>query len=79
MPMLMGYLLVALFIWFAENIGTFAAGWVYPNQRDGWQMVPIAKMGAWFLLMLLSCVLTTFVHQPERATHAASLVAQRTN
>ena len=42
-------------------------------------MVPIAKMGAWYLLMLLSFVLTTFVHQPERATHAASLFAQRTN
>jgi uncharacterized membrane protein YoaT (DUF817 family) len=68
MPLLMGYLLVALFIWFAENLGTFAAAWVYPDQRDGWRLVSIEKLGAWYLLMLLSFVLTTLVHRPERAS-----------
>lgn len=67
MPLLAGYLLVALFIWFAENLGTFAAAWVYPSQRDGWHMVPIDKLGSWYLLMLLSFVLTSVVHKPERA------------
>jgi uncharacterized membrane protein YoaT (DUF817 family) len=67
MPMLMGYLLVALFIWIAENAGTFAAAWVYPSQRDGWHIVPIDKMGAWYLLLLLSFVLVSLVHRPERA------------
>jgi len=67
MPMLMGALLVALFIWFAENLGTFAAAWVYPDQRDGWRLVSIAKMGSWYLLMLLSFVLVTLVHKPKRA------------
>ncbi len=67
MPMLIGLLLVALFIWIAENAGTFAAAWVYPSQRDGWHMVSIEKMGAWYLLMLLSFVLVTLVHKPERA------------
>jgi len=66
MPMLIGALLVSLFIWFAENLGTFAAAWVYPSQRDGWHIVPIDKMGAWYLLMLLSFVLVTLVHKPER-------------
>lgn len=70
MPMLMGLLLVALFIWFAENLGTFAAAWVYPSQRDGWHMVPIDKLGAWYLLMLLSFVLVSLVHKPEAATLA---------
>lgn len=70
MPMLVGLLLVALFIWFAENLGTFAAAWVYPSQRDGWHMVPIEKMGAWYLLMLLSWVLVTLVHKPERVEEA---------
>jgi len=68
MPMLVGLLLVSLFIWFAENLGTFAAAWVYPSQRDGWHVVPIEKMGAWYLLMLLSFVLVTLVHKPERMT-----------
>lgn len=67
MPMLIGLLLVSLFIWFAENLGTFAAAWVYPSQRDGWHLVPLEKMGSWYLLMLLSFVLTTVVHKPERA------------
>jgi uncharacterized membrane protein YoaT (DUF817 family) len=67
MPMLVGLLLVSLFIWFAENLGTFASAWVYPSQRDGWHLVPIEKMGAWYLLMLLSFVLVTLVHKPERA------------
>ena len=64
MPVLMGLILVALFIWFAENIGTFTAAWIYPNQRDGWAMVPIGKLGAWYLLILLSFVLVTIVHPP---------------
>lgn len=67
MPMVVGLLLVALFIWLAENLGTFASAWVYPSQRDGWHVVPIEKMGAWYLLMLLSWVLVTLVHKPEAA------------
>jgi uncharacterized membrane protein YoaT (DUF817 family) len=70
MPMLVGLLLVSLFIWFAENLGTFAAAWVYPSQQDGWHVVPIEKMGAWYLLMLLSFVLVTLVHKPEAFTQA---------
>jgi uncharacterized membrane protein YoaT (DUF817 family) len=70
MPMLIGLLLVSLFIWFAENLGTFAAAWVYPSQQDGWHIVPIEKMGAWYLLMLLSFVLVTLVHKPEAFVRA---------
>lgn len=67
MPMLMGALLVSLFIWFAENLGTFAGAWIYPSQAAGWRMVPIEKMGAWYLLMLISFVLVTLVHRPVDA------------
>jgi len=67
MPMLLGFLLVALFIWIAENVGTFTSAWRYPSQKDGWSLVPLAKMGAWYLLMMLSFVLVTLVHRPERA------------
>lgn len=67
MPMLAGLLLVALFIWFAENLGTFAAAWVYPSQRESWHLVPIDKLGAWYLLMLLSFVLVSVVHKPVAA------------
>ena len=46
MPVLLGFLLVALFIWFAENIGTFARAWTYPSQNDGWHMVGLEKLEA---------------------------------
>ncbi|RAK57831.1 DUF817 domain-containing protein [Phenylobacterium deserti] len=66
MPMLMGALLVSLFIWFAENLGTFANAWIYPSQRHGWSMVPLSKLGAWYLLIMLSFTLVTLVHPPRR-------------
>ena len=66
MPLLVGFGLVALFIWFAENIATFANAWNYPGQEDGWEMVHISKLGSWYLLMLISFVLVALV-QPVRA------------
>lgn len=65
MPLLLGFGLVALFIWFAENIGTFARAWSYPGQENGWEMVGLAKLGSWYLLMLISFVLVSLV-QPIR-------------
>ena len=65
MPLLMGYGLVALFIWFAENLGTFARAWTYPGQAAGWEMVSLGKLGSWFLLMIISVVLVSIVHRPE--------------
>ena len=65
MPLLLGYFLVALFIWFAENIGTYTRAWAYPGQEDGWSPVSLAKLGSWFLLMMISVVLVSLVHRPE--------------
>lgn len=65
MPLLAGLLLVALFIWFAENIGTFTAAWVYPSQKNGWHLVTVSKLGAWFLLMIVSYTLVAFINRPE--------------
>ncbi len=62
MPLLLGFALVALFIWFAENLGTFAGAWLYPHQRGGWSVVPIGKFGAWFLLMIISYALVFALH-----------------
>lgn len=66
MPLLLGWLLVAIFIWFAENIATYANIWIYPNQSKGWHMVPIAKLSSWYMLMLLSFVLVALLNRiPE--------------
>ena len=66
MPLLLGFFLVALFIWLAENIGTFANAWTYPDQRAGWHMVGLAKLGSWYLLMIISFVLVSLVHGIRR-------------
>ncbi|WP_340587689.1 DUF817 domain-containing protein [Erythrobacter alti] len=65
MPLLLGWLLVAVFIWFAENIATFANAWTYPDQENGWQMVSLAKLGSWVLLMYISFVLVAAVAGPR--------------
>jgi uncharacterized membrane protein YoaT (DUF817 family) len=65
MPLLLGWFLVALFIWFAENIATFSNAWIYPTQRDGWTLVSLGKLGAWYLLMIISFVLVAALHRPK--------------
>lgn len=62
MPLLLGWFLVALFIWLAENIATFANIWIYPNQHEEWKMVSLAKLSSWYLLMLLSFVLVSLIN-----------------
>ena len=62
MPLVIGFGLVALFIWFAENIGTLARAWTYPGQGETWHMVSIQKFGAWYLLMIISFVLVAHIH-----------------
>jgi uncharacterized membrane protein YoaT (DUF817 family) len=66
MPLLLGYGLVALFIWFAENLGTFARAWTYPDQDAVWRMVSLDKLGSWYLLMLVSVALVAIVRPPDR-------------
>jgi len=64
MPLLLGLLLVALFIWFAENAGTFSGVWLYPQQRQQWAIVGLGKFGAWFLLLIVSYTLVALVNRP---------------
>jgi uncharacterized membrane protein YoaT (DUF817 family) len=66
MPLLLGFVLVALFIWFAENVGTLSKAWLYPAQRHGWHWVPLGKLGAWLLLMVISYVMVSAMHAPAR-------------
>ncbi|HMO31212.1 DUF817 domain-containing protein [Enterovirga sp.] len=54
MPLLLGFLLVSCFIYLAENVGTFTGTWLYPNQYAAWALVSPAKLGSWFLLMIIS-------------------------
>ena len=70
MPLVIAFLLVALFIWIAENIATWSGAWLYPSQVNGWHMVPLEKLVAWFLLMIISVVLVAWVYKPEEPADA---------
>jgi uncharacterized membrane protein YoaT (DUF817 family) len=72
MPLLLGLFLVAAFIWIAENVATYAGAWAYPHQAAGWAPVPLAKLGAWFLLMLISYALVAVVQGLKRTDAAAT-------
>jgi uncharacterized membrane protein YoaT (DUF817 family) len=63
MPLLLGWFLVALFIWIAENIATFTNVWIYPNQSQQWELVSLTKLTSWYLLMLLSFVLVSLINR----------------
>ncbi|MBT2530970.1 DUF817 domain-containing protein [Arthrobacter sp. ISL-48] len=64
MPLILAFLLVALFIWIAENIATWSGAWLYPSQLNGWHMVSSDKLASWFLLMIISVVLVAWVYKP---------------
>ena len=68
MPLLLGLVLVSLFIWLSENIGTFTRTWLYPSQLQGWSLVSFAKLGSWFLLLIISYTLVTLVNRPQPMT-----------
>jgi uncharacterized membrane protein YoaT (DUF817 family) len=64
MPLLLAALLSSFFLWVAENVGTLTGTWIYPGQK-GWQLVSIAKLGSWYLLLYLSFALVSLVHPPR--------------
>ncbi len=77
MPLLLACGLAALFIWIAENVGTLTGTWLYPNQMKGWSMVSLAKLGSWYLLLIISYALVCTVHRPRPldATEGAAVPA----
>ena len=66
MPLLLAAFLSAFFMWLAENIGTFTKTWIYPQMHDGWHLVSIQKMGAWFLLLFISFTIVMVDLRPNK-------------
>jgi uncharacterized membrane protein YoaT (DUF817 family) len=64
-PVVAAFAGVALFIYAAENIATWAGAWLYPDQADGWHPVSASKLVSWFLLMIVSVVMVTWVYPPR--------------
>lgn len=65
MPFLATVVLTALFVWIAENIGTFTSIWLYPSQLEYWHVVSFNKMGSWFLLLILSFALVSIIYRDK--------------
>ncbi len=53
--------LLALFVWFAEQIGTFARAWVYPHQVAGWSPVSFHMFTSWYMLLIFSFILISLI------------------
>ena len=65
MPFMLAAFLTALFVWIAENIGTFTNIWLYPSQLAYWHLVSFQKVGSWFLLLILSFALVSIVYRDK--------------
>jgi uncharacterized membrane protein YoaT (DUF817 family) len=66
MPLLVAAFLVSFFIWIAENVGVATGTWLYPGAR-AFRMVSLGKLGAWYLLIVVSYALVIIVHPPRPA------------
>lgn len=71
MPLTLGFVLIGLFLWIAENAATFLGAWRYPDQVDVWRLVHPGKFGAWALLVSLSFVLVATVKATEGRLYGA--------
>ena len=71
-PLLALFLGVGVLIWIAENIATGSSIWLYPSQMAGWKMVSPAKVGSWFLLMIVSFVLVSGIYRPDQQKASAA-------
>lgn len=57
--------LLALFVWFAEQIGTFARAWVYPHQATGWHPVAFHMLTSWYLLLIFSFIIISLIYRKK--------------
>lgn len=61
MPMNVAFILIAFFIWIAENISTYLGAWEYPDQVHVWTAVSTSKITSWFLMVIISFILVAYL------------------
>ncbi len=61
MPVNLGLILIAFFIWIAENISTYWGAWKYPDQVHVWNVVSAQKITSWFLMVIISFIIVAFL------------------
>lgn len=60
-PLCVALLIVALLVWMAENGATILGAYSYPHQIAGWGFVRLRIFASWFLLIVVSAVITGIV------------------
>ncbi len=66
MPLPLAFILIAFFIWIAENISTYLGAWQYPDQVHVWTVVSTNKITSWFLMVIISFILVAYLKHVKR-------------
>lgn len=61
LPLSISFILIAFFIWVAENISTYLGAWQYPDQVHVWTLVSTQKVTSWFLMVIISFILVAYL------------------
>ncbi|MES2470735.1 MAG: DUF817 domain-containing protein [Patescibacteria group bacterium] len=61
MPLNLSFVLIAFFIWVAENISTYFGAWKYPDQIHEWHVVSANKVTSWFLMVIISFIIVAYL------------------
>ncbi len=61
MPLSLSFLLIAFFVWIAENMAIFFGAWQYPGQIHEWHAVSLQKITSWFLLVIISFIIVAYL------------------
>jgi uncharacterized membrane protein YoaT (DUF817 family) len=70
MPLAVAFMLIAFFIWIAENISTYLGAWQYPDQVETWHAVSPTIATSWFLMVIISFMLVAFLkHYKKDVLH----------
>ena len=73
MPLVLSFVLIGLFVWIAENIGTYFGGWVYPAQMRHWAIVGPNKISSWMLMVVIAVLIVAALKRYGAATRQAKV------
>lgn len=72
------FILIAFFIWIAENISTYFGAWQYPNQIHEWNVVGMSKITSWFMMVIISFIIVSYLKYYKKDVLKLSSAADRT-
>jgi uncharacterized membrane protein YoaT (DUF817 family) len=72
MPLLISFVLIGFFIWFAENISTFFGIWRYPDQLGAWTVVHFSKWSSWSLLVIMTFTIVANLKHLKARVHVSA-------